>query len=93
VFAAESDVRAWLRTFPELKQLQLINVCCLKKLLENKIATSSDLRASVFEGTGRRNHQILIIMPICLRLRASSACPVECQEGCGLFPQQVHGEG
>jgi hypothetical protein len=50
VFAAESDVRAWLRTFPELAVHQLINVCCLKKLLENKIALNPSLKVSVFEG-------------------------------------------
>lgn len=51
VFSADSDVRTWLRTFPELVDHQLVNVCCMKKLLESMIATNPSLSASVFEGS------------------------------------------
>jgi len=85
VFAAESDVRALLRSFHELVDLRLNNVCCLKKLLENKIAINSTLKDSVFEGIDWANEMEAKI--ILNKLRTRGTRTVERQEGNSFLPR------
>jgi len=51
VFAVDGDIKAILRTFPELKGVYLRNTCCVKMLLEQIAISPSDRKFIFVEGS------------------------------------------